>query len=79
MAKDIAEGHILATERTIRRLDRAELAKLVHEVDRKLRELRGETPKSDDTAALQARNRRIQRLRGVLTIVQGVRSRSASS
>lgn len=79
MAKDIAEGHVLPTERVIRRLNRAELDKLVHEVDRKLRELRGETPDADDTAALQLRNRRIQRLRGVLTMVQGVRSRPSSS
>jgi hypothetical protein len=75
MAKDIAEGHILTTERMMRRLNRAELDKLAHEVDRKLRELRGETPEADDTAAVQARHRRIQRLRGALTVVQGVRSR----
>jgi hypothetical protein len=76
MAKDIAEGHILVTERTVRRLGPADLAKLIHEVERKLRELRGESPDLDDTQALQARNRRILRLQGVLSIVRALRQRT---
>jgi len=75
MAKDIAEGHVLVTERVVRRLSRGELDQLTHEVDRKLRELRSESPDLDDTQALQHRNRRILRLRNALSIVHSLRSR----
>jgi hypothetical protein len=78
MAKDISEGHILVTERVVRRLNVAEMGQLSHELDRKLRELRGEQPDLEDSQALQARNRRIQRLRNALQLVHSVRTRPTS-
>jgi hypothetical protein len=74
MAKDISEGHILVTERLIRRLSLPEMGQLSHEVDRKLRELRGEQPDLDDQQALLLRNRRISRLKSALMVIQGLRT-----
>lgn len=62
MAKDVASGVQLLTEPLLRRLRRDELEKLVFELDRLLREVRGEQPPLEDIPALQQRNRRIQRL-----------------
>ena len=49
--------------------------KISFELDRHLREVRGEQPPLDDTRALQDRNRRIQRLNTATTILRGVRAR----
>lgn len=62
MVRDIAEGYYLLTERSFRPFSRSELDKIQFEIDRKLRELRGEQPALDDLPAVQSRNRRIQRL-----------------
>jgi hypothetical protein len=75
MAKDICEGHILVTERVIRRLNGVEMGQLSHEVDRKLRELRGEQPDLEDQAALLQRNRRISRLKTAQSVIQSARTR----
>jgi hypothetical protein len=75
MAREIAEGFHLVTERTYGRLLPAELDKLAFEMDRHLRELRGEQPATDDPQAVQKRNRKIQRLNGALMLLQGYRQR----
>ncbi len=75
MARDIGDGYIAVTERTVARLGAAELDQLAFELDRRLRDLRGESPPLDDTLALQQRNRRIQRLAGALQVVRGTRQK----
>jgi hypothetical protein len=62
MARDIAGGYLLITQRSFAKLGPAELDKLGFELDRMLREARGEQPPLDDIPALQQRNRKIQRL-----------------
>ncbi|HXO22344.1 MAG TPA: hypothetical protein VOA87_20685 [Thermoanaerobaculia bacterium] len=73
MARDIAEGYTAMTERTFRTLTGPDLQQLAFELDRYLRELRGDQPASDDIPSLQQRNRRIQRLNSALTMLRSYR------
>jgi hypothetical protein len=75
MARDVAEGFVLVTERTFRALSRGELDQLSFELDRHLRELRGNQPATSDIAAVQQRNRRIQRLNSAMVVLRSFRSR----
>jgi hypothetical protein len=70
MARDVADGFYLLTERSFRPFSRPELDKIQFELDRKLRELRGEQPALDDLPAIQARNRRLQRLQTAQGMLQ---------
>lgn len=75
MAKDIAEGYLLVTERTYLRLQPNELDQLAFEIDRAMRDIRGDQPSLDDLAAIKLRNRKLQRLTQALTILRSVQSR----
>jgi hypothetical protein len=75
MSRDIAEGYTLVTERTFKTLTPAELDKLVFEMDRYLRELRGDQPSLDDIPAIQQRNRRIQRINQAMLVLRSFRTR----
>jgi hypothetical protein len=75
MARDVAEGYLLVTERNFKTMSRSDLDQLVFELDRHLRELRGEQPPLDDVSALQQRQRRMQRLNTVLMMVRSYRTR----
>ena len=50
MVRDVAEGYLLVTERTFKMMTRPELDQLTFEIDRHLRELRGDQPALDDLA-----------------------------
>lgn len=73
MARDIAEGFAMLTERTFKQMTRAELDQLTFEIDRHTRELRGDQPSLDDMAAIQARNRRLQRLNTAVVVLRSFR------
>ncbi|MGH9465416.1 MAG: hypothetical protein ACRD0X_07185 [Thermoanaerobaculia bacterium] len=75
MVRDISEGYLLVTERSFVRLQRGELDQLTFELDRRLREVRGEQPPLDATAELQLRHRRISRLVGAQRILHTSRTR----
>lgn len=62
MVESIVGGHLLVTERTFARLRSSELDQLTFEIEKRLRALRGSSPDLEDQPALQARNRRLQRL-----------------
>ena len=70
MAKDISEGYHLVTERTFKTMSRAEVDQLAFELDRCLREVRGEAVPPDELAQIKARNRRIQRLNQALLVLR---------
>jgi hypothetical protein len=70
MARDIAEGFILVTERTFGRMQRGEVEQLAFEMDRHLREIRGEQPSLDDLPAIQTRNRKISRINTAMMMVR---------
>jgi hypothetical protein len=78
MARDVAEGYLAVTERTFKTMSRSELDQAVFEMDRYLRELRGEQPALDDLPAIQQRQRRMQRLNGALMMVRGYLTRRKS-
>ena len=67
MSQQIAEGYILVSERTYKRLDRGELDKLAFEMDRLLREVRGEQVPLEDVQAIQHKNRKVSRLTSALS------------
>jgi hypothetical protein len=75
MVRDVAEGYLLVTERTFKTMTRPELDQLAFEFDRHLRELRGEQPSLDDLAAIQLRQRKMQRLNSTLLMVRSYRQR----
>jgi len=76
MARDIAEGYCQATDRTFRRMSVAELNQLSHEMDRYMRELRGEATAGLESAALQARNRKLQRLNSATVVLRNVQQQA---
>ena len=75
MAKDIAEGYLLVTERTYLRLQAPELDQLAFEMDRAMRDIRADQPAIDDLAAVKTRNRKLQRLTGAMSILRSVQAR----
>ena len=75
MARDVAEGYLLVTERIFKTMSRSELEQVTFEIDRYLRELRGDQPALDDVPALQQRQRRMQRLNSALAVVRSFRTK----
>ncbi|HZN54382.1 MAG TPA: hypothetical protein VFB67_03600 [Candidatus Polarisedimenticolaceae bacterium] len=74
-ARDIAEGFQVVTERSFKGLTRPEMDQLAFEIDRALREIRGDQPAVDDLPMIQAKNRKIQRLNGALTMMRSYRQK----
>jgi hypothetical protein len=75
MVRDVAEGFTQVTERSFRTLSRGDLDQLGFEIERYLRELRGDQPGTGDTPAIQLRQRRMQRLNAAATMLRGYRTR----
>jgi hypothetical protein len=75
MAGQIGEGYILVSERTWARLDRADLEKLAFELDKLLRETRGNQPPLEDIQSIQQRNRKVSRLTGALSVLRSYQAR----
>ena len=69
-ARDIGEGYQLVTERSFKGLTRPEINTLSFEIERALRDTRGEQAGTEDLLAIQVRNRRIQRLNGALLMLR---------
>ena len=75
MVKDIAEGYYLVTERSFRTFGAVEMDRIQFELDRRLREVRGDQPDLEDLPAIQLRNRRLQRLQSAQMILHAFRAR----
>jgi hypothetical protein len=75
MARDVGEGFLLVTERTFKTMSRSDLDQVVFEMDRYLRELRGDQPAIDDLPAVQLRQRKMQRINSALSILRSYRMR----
>ena len=75
MARDIAEGYQSVTERTFKNYTKAEMDQLAFEIDKNLREVRGESIATAELPEVQARNRRIQRLNTALMVLRTARQR----
>jgi hypothetical protein len=72
-AREIADGFLTVTERSVRPLAVSQLNQLTHEIERLLRELRGGAVANEPTAELQTRQRRIQRLNSAMTVLRAYR------
>ena len=73
MAREIAEGYVLMTELTLKRLAAGQIDQLGVEVEKRLRSVRAEQPDLDDIQAIQHRNRRLQRLVGAQRMIHAYR------
>lgn len=78
MAKDIADGFLMVTERTYQRFESAQLDQLAFELERAQRDIRSVLSATDDTATVQQRNRKLQRLTQAITMLRGVQARTKS-
>ena len=76
MARDIAEGYLTITERSFKNLTRADLDQLAFELERHLRDLRGDQAALDDIQAIQARNRKIQRVNTAVMVLRSYRAKA---
>lgn len=79
MARDIGEGYVNVTERTFKAMSDADINKLVFEIERLLRDLRGSQLATDEIDVVKARNRKIQRLRSTVMISRNYRQRHRRS
>ena len=70
MSKQICDGYSLVNQVSLKRLSIDQMAKLEFELDKRLRETRGEVVNLEDQPALQARNRRISRIEGALRVLR---------
>lgn len=70
MAQQICEGYTLVTQVVLKRLSLDQMVKLEFELDKRLRETRGEPMDLSDQPGLQARNRRISRIDGALRVLR---------
>lgn len=70
MARQISEGFTLVNAVLLKRFTGSELDQLQFEIERKLRDLRGEQVDLTDTLAIQGKNRRISRLDGALRVLR---------
>lgn len=75
-ARDIGEGFQVVTERSFKTMTRPEMESLAFEIDRALREIRGEQVPVDDLQMIQAKNRKIQRLNGALMMMRSYRAKA---
>ncbi len=75
MARDIGGGFVNVTERTFKAMTASDMNKLVFEIDRLLRELRGAQLGTDDIEVVKARNRKIQRLNTAVMISRTYRQK----
>jgi hypothetical protein len=70
MAKQICDGYSLVTQVSLKRLSIDQMTLLEFELDKRLRETRGDVVSLEDQAALQARNRRISRIEGAARVLR---------
>ena len=75
-ARDIGDGYQTVTERSFKALSKPEMDTLAFELDRALRDVRGEQAPLEDLVAIQARSRKIQRLNGALMMLRTFRQKA---
>ena len=66
MAAQIAEGYTLLTAVQLKRLTDTEMDQLLFELERTLRDARGESVDLEDIPALQVRNRKLSRVQNAI-------------
>jgi hypothetical protein len=76
MVRDIADGYVITSELTFKKFLHPDFQTFGFELDKLLREIRGNVPPTGDVEATQKRQRRMQRLQQALTIANNVRART---
>jgi hypothetical protein len=66
MAAQIAEGYTLLTAVQLKRLTDPEMDQLLFELEKTLRDARGESVDLEDIPALQVRNRKLSRVQNAI-------------
>jgi hypothetical protein len=75
MVRDIAEGYIIVAENTFKKYQPGDLVAFQFEVEKQLRELRGEPVGASDVDAIQKKNRKLQRLQQSITMANSFRQK----
>ena len=70
MARQVCDGYTLLSPNSLKRLSLDQMKQLEFELDKKLRNTRGEQPSLDDQPALLERNRRISRIEGQVRVLR---------
>jgi hypothetical protein len=70
MARQVCDGFTLLSPVILKRLSLDQMTKLEFELDKRIRETRGEPMDLDDQPALQARNRRLSRIEGAMRVLR---------
>ena len=76
MVQGVAEGHQTVTDRTFKALTASQLDQCAFEIERQLRDIRGNQAAVGDLAEIKRRNIKIQRLNSARTIMRSYRQRS---
>lgn len=69
MANSLTEGYILPSPTTLKRLTPDEMRALLFEIDKILKDLRGQIVDQNDTLALQKRNQKLQKLNSATMVI----------
>ncbi len=69
MVRDIAEGYVLLAEPVLKKFSVAELEQLKTELEKNIREYRGNTPSQENQQEIQAHQRKLMRLTGALRMI----------
>jgi len=70
MARQVCDGFTLLSPVLLKRLSLDQMTKLEFELDKRIRETRGEPMDLEDQPALQARNRRLSRIEGAMRVLR---------
>ena len=70
MANQICDGYTLMSQAIVKRLDLNQMKDLEFQLDKRLRETRGEAMNLEDQEAVTKRNRRISRIEGALRVLR---------
>ncbi len=70
MARQVCDGYTLLSPNSLKRLTLDQMKQLEFEMDKKLRNTRGEQPDLQDQPALLDRNRRISRIEGQIRVLR---------
>jgi hypothetical protein len=70
MARQVCDGFSLLSQVSLKRLSLEQMTTLEFELDKRLRETRGEPVDLDDQPGLQTRNRRLSRIEGALRVLR---------
>jgi len=70
MARQVCDGYTLLSQMLLKRLSLEQMVALEFELDKRLRETRGEAVDLQDQQGLQQRNRRISRIEGAVRVLR---------